>query len=33
MLGLAIGTGVQALGSLVGGLVTRGREKKRQSSL
>ncbi len=33
MLGLAIGTGVQALGSLVGGLVTRGREKKRQRSL
>jgi len=33
MLGLAIGAGVQALGSLVGGLVTRSREKKRQRAL
>ncbi len=33
MLGLAIGAGVQALGSLAGGLVTRARKKKRQRAL
>ena len=33
MLGLAIGAGVQALGSLVGGLVTRGRQKRREREI
>lgn len=33
MLGLAIGAGVQTLGSLVGGLLTMGRQKKYQHSL